>query len=98
MNDVLFFSPDRFGLKSDRTFGLSARALGNRYARRLDALSKHGTIISSSESVSVLCSPRLSTKKDGANLVITGTLQSPSPKDKKAETSCTSLAFESSSV
>lgn len=46
VNDLLFFSPDRFIIKNDRTVGLSARTLAKQ----------------SSRSFSVLCSPRLCSK------------------------------------
>lgn len=99
MNDLLFFSPDRFVIKNDRAIGLSARALGNQSSRRLDAVSKHGAILSSSDSCfSVLCSPRLCSKKDGTNLVITTSLQSLSPSEKKVESSGKGLAYENNSM
>ncbi|XP_011090064.1 transcription factor MYB3R-1 isoform X2 [Sesamum indicum] len=100
MNDLIFFSPDRFGSKNDRAIGPSPRALGNQYSRRLDALSKNGAILSSSETscFSVICSPRLCTKKDGTNLVISTSLQSLSPSDKKAESSGTGVASENNSI
>ncbi|KAK4485872.1 hypothetical protein RD792_008523 [Penstemon davidsonii] len=96
MNDQLFFSPDRFGIRSDRAISLSARALGNRYSRRLDALSKEGTVLSSAETscFSVLVSPRHCTKKDG-----TTPLQSlSSPSEKKVESSCKPVDSENNSI
>ncbi|KAL7112147.1 hypothetical protein ACP275_05G134000 [Erythranthe tilingii] len=91
-NDIIFFSPDRFGIKTDRALGLSARALGNRYARRFDAASKNGAVLSSAESCfSVLCSPRPCAKKDGTNSVST-------PLEKKIESSGKGVAFESNST
>ncbi|KAI3454073.1 hypothetical protein Pfo_010736 [Paulownia fortunei] len=99
MNDMIFFSPDHFGIKTDRAIGLSARALGNQYSRRLDAVSKNGAVLSSSESCfSVLCSPRLCTKKDGTNLVITTSLQSLSPSEKKVGSSGKGVASENNSI
>ncbi|KAL7159359.1 hypothetical protein ABFS83_01G022100 [Erythranthe nasuta] len=79
MNDVLFFSPDRFGIKGDR------------YARKLDALSKQGAFLSSAETsrFSGHCSPRFCTK-DG--------MQSLSPSGKKAESSGKGIAFENNSI
>ncbi|KAK4419985.1 Transcription factor R-4 [Sesamum alatum] len=94
MNHLLFFSPDRFGIKGDRSIGLSARALGNQYARRMDAVSDHAE----TSCLSVLCSPRLSAKKDGSNLIITTSLQSSSPSEKKAESSGKGVAFENNSI
>lgn len=94
MNDIVFFSPGDFGIKPSRGSGLSARALGNQYSRRLDAVSKHGAVLASSESCfSVLCSPRLSTKKDGTNMVKCST-----PSEKKIESSGMGLASESNSM
>ncbi|KAK4401177.1 Transcription factor R-4 [Sesamum angolense] len=100
MNDLTFFSPDRFGIKNDRAIGLSPRALGNQYSRRLDAASKSGAILSSSETscFSVICSPRLCTKKDRTNLVISTSLQSLSPSDKKAENSRKGVVSENNSI
>ncbi|KAK4490928.1 hypothetical protein RD792_001647 [Penstemon davidsonii] len=100
MNDLLFFSPDRFGIKSDRTIGLSARALANQYSRRLDAASKHAAVLSSAETscLSVLCSPRLRSMKGGSNLVITTSLQSLSPSDTKVESPGKGVAFENNSI
>ncbi|KAL0311991.1 UNVERIFIED_CONTAM: Transcription factor R-4 [Sesamum radiatum] len=62
MNHLLFFSPDRFGIKGDRSIGLSARALGNQYARKIDAVSEHGASLSSAET-SCLCSLFSSTQR-----------------------------------
>ncbi|KAK4422281.1 Transcription factor R-4 [Sesamum alatum] len=100
MNDLIFFSPDRFGIKTDRAIGLSPRALGNQYSRRLDAVSKHGAILSSSETscFSVICSPRLCTNNEGTNLVISTSLQSLSPSDKKAESSGKGVASANNSI
>ncbi|XP_042001390.1 transcription factor MYB3R-1-like [Salvia splendens] len=49
MNDMLFFSPDRFGTKSDRTNHPSAKALANQYTRRIQSISKPGGVLSSAE-------------------------------------------------
>ncbi|KAK4338015.1 hypothetical protein RND71_042502 [Anisodus tanguticus] len=74
----LFFSPDRFGAKSDRATNLSNKALGNQYARRLEAVSNQGSVSSSFETscFSVICSPRIRGKKDGSSFVITTSMQS----------------------
>ncbi|KAL0330333.1 UNVERIFIED_CONTAM: Transcription factor R-4 [Sesamum radiatum] len=90
----------KMSLQGDRSIGLSARALGNQYARKIDAVSEHGASLSSSETscLSVLCSPRLSAKKDGTNLIITTSLQSLSPSEKKAESSGKGVAFENNSI
>ncbi|KAL0394060.1 UNVERIFIED_CONTAM: Transcription factor R-1 [Sesamum latifolium] len=100
MNHLLFFSPDRFGIKGDRSISLSARALGNQYARKIDAVSEHGASLSSAETscLSVLCSPRLSAKKDGTNLILSTSLQPLSPSEKKAESSGKGVAFENNSM
>lgn len=73
----LFFSPDRFGAKSDRATNLSNKALGNQYAKRLEAASNHGSVSSSFETscFSVICSPRIR-GKDGSSFVITTSMQS----------------------
>lgn len=94
MNDLLFFSPDRFIMKNDRTVGLSARALAKQSSRRLDAVSKHGAVSTSSDACfSVMCSPRLGSK-NRTNLFITTSLQSLSPSAKKVEASGKGLANE----
>ncbi|KAK6129734.1 hypothetical protein DH2020_036535 [Rehmannia glutinosa] len=99
MNDMIFFSPDRSGVKTDRAIGLSARALGNQFSRRLDPVSKHGAVLSSSESCfSVVCSPRLCSKKDGNNLVVTTTRQSSSPSVMKVESSGKGVGSERNSI
>lgn len=92
MNDLLFFSPDRFGVKIDRSTGL-----GDKYVRRIEPVSKHGSIVSSSEACfSVLCSPRLS--KD-ATLVITTSIPSlTTPSDNRVESSGNGVASEHNSM
>ncbi|XP_059314535.1 transcription factor MYB3R-1-like [Lycium ferocissimum] len=57
-NDMLF-SPDRFLIKCDRATSLSNKALGNQYARRLEAASNQVTASSSFETscLSIVCSP-----------------------------------------
>ncbi|KAL1552415.1 hypothetical protein AAHA92_13215 [Salvia divinorum] len=74
MNDILFFSPDRFGTKSDKTNCPSAKALGNLYTRRIESISKPGHVLSSAE-------------KDGTSFLIPTSLQSSSPTEKNAESS-----------
>ncbi|XP_042064886.1 transcription factor MYB3R-1-like [Salvia splendens] len=94
VNDLLFFSPDRFIMKNDRTVGSSARALAKQSSRRLDAVSKHGAVLTSSDACfSVLCSPRLGSK-NRTNLFRTTSLQSSSPSAKKVEASGKGLANE----
>ncbi|KAL1557357.1 hypothetical protein AAHA92_07944 [Salvia divinorum] len=98
VNDLLFFSPERFILKNDRTVGISARALAKQSSRRLDAVSKHGAILTSSDACfSVICSPRLGSK-DRTNLFITTSLQSSSPSAKKVESYGKGLASESNNI
>lgn len=89
MNDMHLFSPDCIGCRSDRSIGLSARSLGNQHPRRVDAVPKHGAIVSSSETpyLSVVCSPRLLAKNEGTTVVITTALQSTSPSEKRVESS-----------
>lgn len=56
----MLFSPDRFLIKHDRATGLSIKALGNQYARRLEAASSNQVTVSSSNEtscLSVVCSP-----------------------------------------
>ncbi|KAL2548399.1 Myb-related protein 3R-1 [Forsythia ovata] len=99
-NDLLFFSPDRFGIKSDRAIGLSAKALGNKFSRRLDAASKHVAILSSSEipCLSVVCSPRMCAKKDGTKLAMSSSLQSTCSLENKDENSSKGVHIENKST
>lgn len=90
MNDTLFFSPDRCGTTSDKAFGLSAKACGNKYSGRLDAGLHKGAASSETRCLSIVCSPRISGKKDGLNVVTTASMQlasSSTPMGKKVETS-----------
>ncbi|XP_073022393.1 transcription factor MYB3R-1-like isoform X1 [Primulina eburnea] len=100
MNDMRLFSPDRFVCKSDGSIGPGAISLGNQYPRRLDAVPKHGAIISSSETpcLSVVCSPRLLAKNDGTTVVITTALQSTSPSEKKVESSGKGVLVENNNL
>ncbi|XP_055834762.1 transcription factor MYB3R-1-like [Solanum dulcamara] len=70
-NDMLF-SPDRFLIKHDRATSLSIKALGNQYARRLEAASSNQATISSS---SVVCSPDI-LGKCRSSVVIATSMQS----------------------
>ncbi|GFP80259.1 myb-related protein 3r-1 [Phtheirospermum japonicum] len=83
MNDLLFFSPDRFGVKGDRSSGVSARALFSP---------------SETSCFSVVCSPRFRTKKDGTNDLVITSLQSMSPSEKKVESFGKGLSFGNSSI
>ena len=74
MNDILFFSPDHFGIKSDRTIGESAKALGNQYNRRIESISMPGPALPSAE-------------KHNTSLLIPTSAQSSSPTEKKTESS-----------
>lgn len=99
----LFFSPDRFGAKSGRATYLSSKALGNQYARRLEAASNQGSVSSSFETscFSVICSPRIRGKKDGSSFVITTSMQSapaPTALDNSAETSGNGVGAETVSM
>ncbi|XP_022854928.1 transcription factor MYB3R-1-like [Olea europaea var. sylvestris] len=99
MNDLLFFSPDRFGIKSDTAIGLSAKAFGNKLSRRLDSASKHVAILSSSEipGLSVVCSPRMCAKKDVSKLATTSSLPS-SSLENKDENSSKGVHIENKSI
>ncbi|CAA3007742.1 Hypothetical predicted protein [Olea europaea subsp. europaea] len=94
-NDLLFFSPDRFGIRSDRAIGLSAKAHGNKFSRRLDAPSKHVAILSSPEipCLSVVCSPRMCAINDGTKLGLTS-LQSSNSLESKDESSSSGVHID----
>ncbi|KAK4730335.1 hypothetical protein R3W88_023323 [Solanum pinnatisectum] len=99
----LFFSPDRFGANSDRATNLSNKALGNQYARRLEAASNQGSVSSSFETscFSVICSPRIRGKKDGSSFVITTSMQSAPTStalENSAETSGNGVGAETVSI
>ncbi|XP_059275220.1 transcription factor MYB3R-1-like [Lycium ferocissimum] len=99
----LFFSPDRFGAKSDRATNLSNKAIGNQYARRLEAASNQGSVSSSFETscFSVICSPRIRGKKDGSSFVITTSMQSAPTStalENAAETSGNVVGTETVSI
>ncbi|XP_074344827.1 transcription factor MYB3R-1-like isoform X2 [Apium graveolens] len=49
MQDMLFISPDHFGVKSNRVPSSSARTLGSQYTRRLEAASSQVAVSESSE-------------------------------------------------
>ncbi|KAL3633467.1 hypothetical protein CASFOL_022229 [Castilleja foliolosa] len=74
-NDMKFIcpSPDRLGVKTDKTIGLHGSAFGNQCPQRVET---------------VLCSPRLCKKKEGTNLIVTtSSLQSSTLSEKKVESS-----------
>ncbi|MCD7469523.1 DNA binding transcription coactivator transcription factor [Datura stramonium] len=75
-NDMLF-SPDRFLIKCDRATSLSNKALGNQYARRLEAASNQVTVSSSFETscLSSVCSPDILGKRR-SSVVIATSMQS----------------------
>ncbi|CDP16160.1 unnamed protein product [Coffea canephora] len=101
MNDTLFFSPDRCGTTSDKAFGLSAKACGNKYSGRLDAGLHKGAASSETRCLSIVCSPRISGKKDGLNVVTTASMQlasSSTPMGKKVETSGNICGVENISI
>ncbi|KAH0715639.1 hypothetical protein KY284_008544 [Solanum tuberosum] len=66
-NDMLF-SPDRFFTKRDRATSLSIKALGNQYARRLEAASSNQATVSSSY---VVCSPDVLGKRQSGVVIAT---------------------------
>lgn len=79
MNDLLFFSPDRLGIKSNRVTSSSARNLGSQYTRRLEAASSQVAISESSSKNPCLSALSPSTayrKKGGNHLVATTSIQS----------------------
>ncbi|CAN4076545.1 unnamed protein product [Withania somnifera] len=99
----LFFSPDRFGAKSERAKTLSNKALGNQYARRLEAASNQGSVSSSIETscFSVICSPRIRGKKDGSSFVISTAMQSAPTStslENSAETSGNGVGAQTVSI
>ncbi|KAL3500529.1 hypothetical protein ACH5RR_039622 [Cinchona calisaya] len=101
MNDIIFFSPDRCGIKSDKSFGLSAKAFCNKYSGRLEAGLQKGAVSSETQCLSIICSPRKSGKKDGINVVTTASMQLPSsstPLGKKVENSGKICSIENISI
>ncbi|XP_031120068.1 transcription factor MYB3R-1 [Ipomoea triloba] len=76
-DDPLFFSPDRFGSKSDRAVTQTTKALGNSCLNRLETAPNQGTVSSSSEAPCLsVCSPRICAIKEGNNLVVATSVQS----------------------
>lgn len=95
MNDALFFSPDRCGITSDKAFGPSAKACGNKYPglHRVAASSE-------TRCLSIVCSPRIS-GKDSVNVVTTASMQlasSSTPMGKKVENSGNICGVENISI
>lgn len=79
MNDLLFFSPDRYEVKSDRALGTSIRTLGNQCSRRLETTSNQVALSESSSGnpcSSIVSSPTVSGKKDKSRLVAAVSAQS----------------------
>ncbi|KAL6544296.1 hypothetical protein OROGR_010793 [Orobanche gracilis] len=97
VNDMIFVSPDHFGVKTEKSTGLSARA---HCSRKAATISKHGAVSYSTDAgFSVICSPRLCKKKDGTNLIVAASLHSLSPAEKKDESSGKGIGgFESNST
>ncbi|KAL3498418.1 hypothetical protein ACH5RR_041150 [Cinchona calisaya] len=102
MNDNLFFSPNGYGIKRDKTFGLSAKAFGNKYSGRLEAGLHKGAVSSETPCLSIVCSPRISGKKDGVNLITTASMHlassSTTPLRKKVENSGNNSGVENLSI
>lgn len=100
MNDMLFLSSDHSGIKGDRTIGSIAKARGNQYTRRIEPISKPGTMLSSAEtcSFSVLPSPQLCSKKDDTSVLAPASLQSSIPSEKKTESSGKGITSENNSM
>lgn len=80
IHDMLFISPDHFGVKSNRVPSSSARTLGSEYTRRLEAASNQVAASESSEHPLIsLLSPDFSGRnKSGSHLVATTSIQRPS--------------------
>lgn len=89
-------SPDSFGIKSKRTAGPSAKTLGNRYSRRLEAASNQGPESSSSKSpcLLVVSPPTISRKKGGSHFGATTS----TPMESKADKSGNDGGAESPSM
>ncbi|CAA2934810.1 Hypothetical predicted protein [Olea europaea subsp. europaea] len=94
MNDTQLSFMDNVGTTSDREIGLNARVPGNKCPRRVDTISTHGAIVSSS----AICCPQICTNKDGTNLVITKSLQSMSPLVNKVGSSNKGVDVENNSI
>ncbi|KAK1367748.1 Myb-related protein like [Heracleum sosnowskyi] len=77
MYDMLSFSPDQFGVKSNRHQSSSARTLGSQYTRRLEAASSQVAVSKSSESplISILSPSSASRKKGESHPVATSSIQ-----------------------
>ncbi|KAF5936161.1 hypothetical protein HYC85_027290 [Camellia sinensis] len=79
MNDLLFFSPDRYEVKSDRALGTSIRTRGIQCSRRLETTSNQVALSESSSGnpcSSIVSSPTVSGKKDKSRLVAAVSAQS----------------------
>ena len=75
MYDMLSFSPDQFGNKSNRLQSSGARTLGSQYTRRLEAASSQVAVSESSERPLVsISSPNI----PGRNKSATTSIQRPS--------------------
>lgn len=80
MNDLLFFSPDRLGTKSNRVTSSIARNLGSQYTKRLEAASSQVAASDTSSENPCLTTISPSTndkKKGGNNLVASTSIKSP---------------------
>ena len=75
VHDMLFISPDHFGVKSNRVPSSSAKTLGSQYTRRLEAASSQVAVSESSERPLVsISSPNI----PGRNKSATTSIQRPS--------------------
>ncbi|KAA8521795.1 hypothetical protein F0562_012468 [Nyssa sinensis] len=79
LNDMLFFSPDRFGIKSERTMG--ARTLGSQHSRRLEVASNQSALSefsSGNPCVPVVISPTVGAKGRSHLVAVTSVQSAPS--------------------
>uniref|UniRef100_A0A5B6ZFI0 Putative myb-related protein 3R-1-like isoform X1 n=1 Tax=Davidia involucrata TaxID=16924 RepID=A0A5B6ZFI0_DAVIN len=81
MNDMLFFSPDRFGIKSERTMDPSARTLGSQHSRRMEVASNQSALSESSSGnpcVPFVSSPTVGGKGRSHLVAVTSVQSAPS--------------------
>ncbi|KAA8525293.1 hypothetical protein F0562_007148 [Nyssa sinensis] len=79
INDMLFFSPDRFGIKSDRAVGPSA--LGSQHSKKFEAALNQSTLSESSSGnpcLSVVSSPTVGGKGRSHLVTVTSVQCAPS--------------------
>ncbi|CAK9166111.1 unnamed protein product [Ilex paraguariensis] len=97
MNDLLFYSPDQFGLKLDKIMPTSARAVQNQNPRRLEA----GVVSSEAPCLSVVITPSICGKKDGSHSAAAISVESASVSatlDNMAESSGNNAGVQNTSI